>query len=401
MLSCNDEKIETSIQKTTEFKKSLEFIILEDEAQEFATNFLNKTSKKSRSASNSQVKTIWRNIELNQGKLRSSDNKVNIPIYVVTYTDTDNNPDGYVVTVGDKRVMNRTLVFSDKGHWNLTDMPVFKDLFWNAVDNSLTKTLSESETDPCDTYEYEENYSVQKFVAEMLLEWDQAEEPYNDSIPIRIHLPNQILNLAAGCVPIAMAQIMAYNEHPSSGYYIHEQYNHAVYPTYNWKKIKAYGDATLLDNEGKSGVANLIAEIGHRANTIYGITSPTISTSIKPTFTEMGYTSTDVTWFNLQTILNNITENKAVYIHGNSNETAHAWIIEGYRKDICDIVYVRDCPYGGESIPPTVIGQTVSNYLYFNLGYGGESNGFYLSDNFNTWEYNEDIAIVHDIQPQD
>lgn len=400
--ACSNDNIEFDMANEQEFNKSLEFIILEDEAKEFATNFLNKKEISSRSTSNAKVETIWRSIELTQSYTRSTseNTKIDIPIYVVTYTDEKNSPDGYVVTVGDKRVMNKTLAFSEKGNWDLSNIPAFENIFWAGVDKSLTQTLSESEVDPCDTYEYEENYTIQKFVADMLLEWDQSESPYNDSVPI-YYTSTSIINMAAGCVPVSMAQIMAYHEHPASGYYIHEEYNRAVYPTYNWARMKTNSDATLLDNVGKSGVANLIAEIGHRANTYYATSSPTVSTNIKRTFTEMGYTSTNVVDFNLQTVINDIIESRPVYIHGTGSLGTHAWIIEGYKKDICDVIYGRDCPTGsGETnIPPTVIDQEVINYLYFNMGWGGQSNGFYLADTFASWDFNTRIGIIHNIQP--
>ena len=137
----------------------MEFIILEDEAVSAATDFLNKGKDvESRSAANAKVETIWRNIALdgNQSRNATEGETVEVPVYVVSYTNENDEPNGYVVTVGDKRVIDRVLVFSDDGNWDLSGIPEFEEIFWDNVDNSLTQTLSESDIDMCDTYGYEE-----------------------------------------------------------------------------------------------------------------------------------------------------------------------------------------------------------------------------------------------------
>lgn len=85
----------------------------------------------------------------------------------------------------------------------------------------------------------------------------------------------------------------------------------------------------------------------------------------------------------------------------NERDNSSPELYQGYKKDICDVIYGRDCPTGsGETnIPPTVIDQEVINYLYFNMGWGGESNGFYLADTFASWDFNTGIGIIHNIQP--
>ena len=52
--ACSNDNIEFDMANEQEFNKSLEFIILEDEAKEFATNFLNKKEISSRSTSNAK-----------------------------------------------------------------------------------------------------------------------------------------------------------------------------------------------------------------------------------------------------------------------------------------------------------------------------------------------------------
>ena len=59
---CSNESLGTKNVEKDDFKKSLEFIILEDEAIEDATDFLNRGNVKTRRTSNAEVKTIGRQL---------------------------------------------------------------------------------------------------------------------------------------------------------------------------------------------------------------------------------------------------------------------------------------------------------------------------------------------------
>lgn len=401
---CSNESLESAKLKVDESKKSLEFIILEDEALIEATDFLNGGNVETRSTLNAEVKTIWRHITLsNEVSSRSAteNETVEVPVYVVSYADENGNPDGYVVTVGDKRVIDRVLVFSEEGAWNISEIPEFENVFWEGVDNSLTKTLSNSNVDPCDTYEYEEQGEIEKFAVDLFLTWGQSPAPYNDSIPIC----DAISNKKVGCLAVAMGQIMAHHEYPLTGSYVHQQYNRIVNTTYDWDAIKASSDATLLPlSSGRSGVANILAEAAYKLNTTYGCEiSTALYANIIGAFNQMGYTTGDRIDFDLQTVLNDIDSDRPVYIHGNGigASIGHAWVIEGYRQYTNNLIYGRDCPDGsGESIPPTIVEyDVVSNYLYFNLGWKGYKNAFYLADTFESWEFPAYVKIVHNIRP--
>lgn len=84
---------------------------------------------------------------------------------------------------------------------------------------------------------------------------------------------------AAGCAPIAMAQIMAYYEYPKScGNY-----------TLDWDAIKT-DDCVYSNTEEADAVAALIARIGKFANTKYGVSASSTNTKmIKPAFVTFGY----------------------------------------------------------------------------------------------------------------
>lgn len=400
---CSNESLGTKNVEKDDFKKSLEFIILEDEAIEDATDFLNRGNVETRRTSNAKVKTIWRHITLSDdvsSRSATENETVEVPVYVVSYSDENGNPDGYVVTVGDKRVINRVLVFSENGNWDLSEVPGFESIFWDGVDNSLTQTLSASDVDPCDTYEYEDVENIDFFAVDSFLEWGQSPAPYNDSLPAC----NATSNKLAGCVAVAMGQLMAHHEYPSSGSYTHKRYNRLVNATYDWTKMKATTKAeNLTTTMGRSGVANLMAEIGDKVNMSYGCTSSSaMPESITPAFNNLGYSCKMKSTYNWSTIMQEIDADRPVLLGGyNDSGGGHIWVVEGYRQAIKHLIYGRDCPDGsGESIPPTIIESSLPvYYLYFNIGWHGSSNGFYSTDITQLKNYKNDVKMYIDIEP--
>lgn len=383
--------------KVDESKKSLEFIILEDEALEMATAFLNRGGTETRSASNAEVKTIWRNITLNASESRNAtgNENVEVPVYVISYSDENAKSDGYVVTVGDKRIIKPILVYADKGNWDLSEIPAFEELFWNGVDNSLTQTLSENDADPCDTYEYEEKYTIERYAVDQFLSWGQSSAPYNDSVPYCV---SEGKNMPAGCVAVAMGQIMARHEYPTSGSYIHPRYNRTVNSTYNWSQMKANNNAASLTTEtGRSGVANILAEAGYKVDMNYQCDGSGAYSSLVPQALEkMGYNSSGCTDYAFSHVISSINYDCPVYMSGFSYLGGHAWVVEGYKRHMTDIISGSDCP---DEYMPTETVSTSIDYFYFNLGWNGVSNGMYLADPFEAWDFPYYLEMIANITP--
>ena len=251
----------------------------------------------------------------------------------------------------------------------------------------------------CDTYELYNITEKVRFASGLRVEWGQSPSPYNDSLLVC----TSTTNVKAGCVAVAMGQIMAHHRHPSSGAYLHKRYNRIVNAQYDWQKMTEYTSAIFLKTpEGRSGVANLLAEAGYKVSMTYGCSaSSAFDSNVPKAFSEMGYTSSTLVGFNLNIIKNDIDNRLPIYIKGrnNNNTEGHAWIIEGYKEIIYDVIYGRDCPYGGIPIPPTVVSTFTSNYLYFNLGHNGTSNGYYLAGESGTWSHPKNISIIYNIRP--
>lgn len=377
------------------------FMIPPNEAKAKALQFLKTNSTRTKSISDEEVEvqSVWRTLTFNNsssGVTRSQSTYTEeVPVYIFTLTNG-----GYVVSVGDKRVLSQVIAFSDEEEWNISQIPGFEAVFWDNVDNFLINTLSESEVDMCDTYELLTFDEKDKFISNFLLKWGQSPSPYNDSVPAC----TSTTNMLAGCVAVAMGQIMAYHGKPLSGTYLHQRYGRTVKAQYDWLKIREQLNAqNLTSTAGRSGVANLLAEAGYKVNMDYGCNASGASISAAVTgFKQMGYSCSSLVSYNLSTIIKEINNKRPVYITGiNSTLGGHAWIIEGYKEMITNILVGRDCPYGGgETIPPTLAETLSSYYLYFNLGWHGSSNGFYSATVFSQWPFSTNAPqIIYNIMP--
>ena len=157
----------------------------------------------------------------------------------------------------------------------------------------------------------------------------------------------------AGCVNIALLQIMAYHEFPtcsSLGY------------NCNWASIKSC-DITKV-NENNSFLSEFTREIGRKTLTIYGtdwaFATPAAACNCLKHY---GYKDTKNHWgYDEDLIISMLKGSKPVFIAALSPEfVGHAWVIDGYiqRKDSTPL-------------------------FHCNWGWGGLKNGYYLSKVFDT-----------------
>jgi hypothetical protein len=200
--------------------------------------------------------------------------------------------------------------------------------------------------------------------------WGQ-EYPYNSQCPVSDCSPATCNGRSpAGCVAIAIAQILAYHHKPSS---------------LNWTSIlsnqslTANSPATAI-----SQVGTLIANIGTLANTGYGCEASGASSLQAPAvLSYYGLTTDSYQSFSISVVANSLQNGYPVYMRGVSDAGGHAWVCDGYKKHV----------YG-----PT----DYYEYLDMNWGADGTSNGFYYTESqpsFNTGPYtfNTNIMIVPNI----
>ena len=194
----------------------------------------------------------------------------------------------------------------------------------------------------------------------------------------------------AGCVPIAIAQILSYYQHPSSITLSITFNNGSIIPL-NWSQInKVYNSD---DSEYGGGdyltLAYLIREIGERVETTYGeydnniydSSSGTQASNARSCFTSLGYSSGEYQVYNSSAVLNSLNQNNLVLIRGeydNNASAGHAWVIDGYRR-----VGTRYKEWHRElgQVQWTLFLDTYSSnlHVHFNWGHEGYYNGYFLT----------------------
>lgn len=195
--------------------------------------------------------------------------------------------------------------------------------------------------------------------------WHQK-KPYNN-----LCLNSSGGTVSAGCIAIALGQIMAYHQKPAS-------YNGH---TYSWDLITQYPNLTIWD-KGSQSVAELINDIGIAAGINYtsGDNSAYISDAYNA-LDDFGY-NRSLSDYSFSTIASNIDLNRPCYIRGDNNTVGHAWVIDGYRSKSTTYKY-----YHQTTLESCYTETITKNYVHCNWGWSGEYNGFYLSAVFNNYDY--------------
>ena len=209
------------------------------------------------------------------------------------------------------------------------------------------------------------------------LKWDQG-YPYNLYVPT---------GCPTGCVATAMAQLMKYWDWPPQGTGDHsyvspgygQQYANFGETTYDWDNMVPFYGSGATD-EQKEAVATLMYHCGVSVDMSYepsgsGAFSTDVPVAISNYFSYSDH-STHISkggnydeWIAL--LKSNIDQGIPIYYSGYSSDGGHAFVCDGYDED---------------------------DLFYFNWGWGGSSNGYFLIDGEN-FQYSGSQAIVYDFVP--
>jgi len=190
----------------------------------------------------------------------------------------------------------------------------------------------------------------------------------------------------AGCVPIAIAQVMKFHQYPIS---------------YNW--------SSMPNNYGTTTTASLIKDI-HNSITInvFGNEIPAISYDCDGTGVDkdyntsgvfknkFGYSSASQAGYNYETVKQQLRLTRPVILGGgrksgwwifSTYKDGHMWVCDGFRRSF---IWSEDCSMGWGYL-----------YLHMNWGWGGYENGWYAFNNFNpdTYTFNYQVKMVYNIKP--
>ncbi|MCP4552643.1 MAG: hypothetical protein GY834_11500, partial [Bacteroidetes bacterium] len=194
--------------------------------------------------------------------------------------------------------------------------------------------------------------------------WDQL-GGFNDALT-DINCNGSSFQVYAGCVPIAMAQVMKFHEYPTS---------------YNWSSMPA--------SIGTTTTANLILDIhaaignvypGNPYFDCYGTWTNTAEMDVVLE-NEFGYSSSATSSsYNIQTLEDNLDNGMPVILSGFSRYGGHMWVCDGYKLT-----------QGRRKSFPS---------FHMNWGWGSTYDAYYAYNNFNPGgdKYHR-IEMIHEIKP--
>lgn len=192
----------------------------------------------------------------------------------------------------------------------------------------------------------------------------------------------------AGCGPIAIAQICYYHKYPTK---------------YNWNTIPL-NPVTTCD-----ALTALMTDITRYSNPTIVLRDPDkrtkASTGIsidnaKNTFDKMGYSKSVISSVSVNSMKSAITIGKPFYMQGYNGGSGHAWVCDGYQKQLktaivsflpqAGIILDQDpgdpyfdyqIKYVGDN-PSFSAGASYTDVFHMNLGWNGQSDGWYMFNSY-------------------
>lgn len=244
-----------------------------------------------------------------------------------------------------------------------------KKIAWRLVKVSIIQQVSSVKMEPIeDCYEHTEIYTKGPLLN---TEWYQT-GGFNDDLPY-ISCNGSNFQVYAGCVPIAMAQVMKYYQYPTN---------------YNWSVMPLdYGTSTTA-----SFISNIHDAIGnvYSGEASYSCSATGVSASANMgtvLISQFSYTNAIKAAYNYSTVKSNLSNNRPVLLAGTNSNSGHMWVCDGY---ITTRYFFDDC--------------TGISYLHFHMNwgwYGGLYNGYFAFNNFNPGNstYNDNKSMVYNIIP--
>ncbi len=203
--------------------------------------------------------------------------------------------------------------------------------------------------------------------------WHQ-DFPYNNDCP-----PAGAGRCVAGCVPVAAAQLLAYNQSGST--------ITVGGASYSWSLINQFNYGCYIRTDAAiDEIARFIHAVGVRLHTSYGAEESFAFSSYVPgLLNESGLRNARLVSYNSRTGRNMVCSEKKPFLM--RGETAsgegHAWIIDGWNE------YTDQCwetTYGPNRLIKSerLITETYYCMLHCNYGWGGICDGYYTDGLFDT-----------------
>lgn len=359
--------------------------INQSKASAIAQNFLSKINTSITTQSNNRLTLAY------------TAKSVSNPTQNCFYVFNKGIKDGFIIVAADDCVLTEVLGYCNYGEYDNNNLPTnFKwwiDQYQREIDYAIKNGLSTTST-------------IQPFatsVSPLLgnIAWNQG-DPYNLLCPTLTNASGETERTVTGCVATATAQVMRYYKWPAKGTgsnsYTWEKGGKTLSvdfskSTYDWDNMTETYNSNSSTTE-KNAVAKLMYDCGVSCNMEYNLSSAGGSAAsaydqVEGLYNYFGYDLgmehltrdyyklTD--WNNI--IKNEIDNSRPILYRGTGSGGGHAFIIDGYNA---------------------------SGYFHFNWGWGGSSDGYFVTTALNPGElgigggaggYNYNQGMTIGIQP--
>lgn len=371
-------------------------------------------------------------MRMSNSKLKMSSNFSDTLAYVVDFADEG----GFLLIAADRRVKVPLLAFVDSGSLQdtiyngglgaflgMAEMGIKQSIYdYEKMKDSVSAELKQkgitlpqlvsSASYGDDEYDYEgeiyyetslayQNRVIYKKDPLITTKWSQN-APFNDNVRYNSCSSG---TSPAGCVPVAVGQLMAFWKYPTT------LYNHS----YNWTSINQYPTLNQMQNTApvsvKAQVANLMDQLGRRMDSDYSCeTTGTKSNKAAEMLTAAGFSHGSMQSYNYNTVVSSINNGQPVFGRGNSGQVkvlgivvgytgGHAWIIDGYLTTETKYNYIAERRSRTDgAIIDRWTGSDISNshYHHVNWGWGGIRDGYYAGYYFdanNFPDFNSNVPV--------
>lgn len=377
-------------QEEVEFKQSIEPESQTTEVtQDLAVNLAKRFSVTQLSLNKKNPSKTIQNSDLKFGKpIKKTqtiiDRNEKVALYIINF-----EPEGFVIVSGTKKEVP-ILAFSENGSIGDFVLENKEHPFQSWVKNRKGKieTLRQKKSSniegsikeqwdyaapPIDDEETRTETSTEQEGPLLLTEWNQG-AGYNNECPDLTCVETFNGRAWTGCVATAVAQVMKYWEHPS---------------TFNWSQMP--------NTTGSQETSVLMRDIGDAVNMQYGCEASGASTSdaVGALIQNYGYSS-NVSYVDYveATAINKIKQGWPIILRGDGTG-GHAWVTDGYKRNKITTIHNPGTVYEYET------SSYSSTYLSMNWGWGGNSNGWFLNDDFTPGgsDYSNNNKMIINIHP--
>ena len=299
--------------------------------------------------------------------------------YVLNKTSSS----GYIIVSADNRLPD-VLGYSDNGDFDINNIPDNMRWWLSEYERQIERILSSTD-DILPSTEFREGWTeIQPMIK---THWHQG-APFNNLCPMK----KTGTRSAAGCVSIAMAQIMNYYQWPVTGRGSNSyEWNDEILSmdfsevTFDWANMLDTYSSQNDAPEEQNAVATLIYACGISTNTEYDAPSGSPSSIFNTYNAWLKYFDYDAKYLSRRNselsdwealIYSELTNGRPVLYRGNRSVIGHAFVCDGYSYD---------------------------GLFHINWGWGDGRDGYFLLsvvDPFGEGDgYTENQAIVYGIRP--